>query len=54
MRDTAQIEEFYEDLTRTIERLRSEASILLIGGDFNSRIGQMREEDAEIMGRYTK
>ena len=52
--DTAQIEEFYEDLTRTIERLRSEASILLIGGDFNSKIGQMREEDVEIMGRYTK
>ena len=27
---------------------------ILIGGDFNSSIGQIREEDAKIMGRYTK
>ena len=28
--------------------------MVFVAGDFNSRIGQKREEDSEIMGVYTK
>ena len=52
--DTAEVEEFYAQLKQIVEREKARASILLVCGDFNSRIGQQREEDSEIMGRYTK
>ena len=52
--DTSEVEEFYAQLKQIVEREKARASILLVCGDFNSRIGQQREEDSEIMGRYTK
>ena len=52
--DVAEIEEFYELLAVHVKEHKSKASLLFVGGDFNSKIGQMKEEDDEIMGRFTK
>ena len=41
--DTAEVEEFYAQLKQIVEREKARASILLVCGDFNSRIGQQRE-----------
>lgn len=52
--DISEVEEFYEELARIIEEYKQKAAYLLVGGDFNSKIGQKREEDGEIMGKFTK
>jgi len=52
--DTAEVEEFFSQLTQVVQREKTRASILVVGGDLNAKIGQMKEEDVEIMGRYTK
>ena len=52
--DTAEVAEFFEQLTQVVVREKPRAAILVVGGDLNAKIGQMKEEDVEIMGRYTK
>ena len=53
-RDMAAVEGFYEELKRTVEKWKLKAAMVLVSGDFNSRIGQRKEEDSKIMGVYTK
>jgi exonuclease III len=53
-RDMTEVEDFYEELKQVVEKWKPKASMVFVAGDFNSRIGQKKEEDSEIMGVYTK
>ncbi|KAF2896813.1 hypothetical protein ILUMI_09361 [Ignelater luminosus] len=43
---------FYEDLEKVLLKLQSKSDNIIVMGDFNSKIGQRKEEDGHIMGRY--
>ena len=53
-RGTEEVEQFYDQLKQAIKKWKKKAAILLIGGDFNSKLGQRGEDEEELMGIHTK
>ena len=50
--DTTELEAFYNQVQEFTELYKKKASILIVAGDFNSKLGQRTEEDHDIMGKH--
>ena len=46
--------EFYTDLSTTIQDVKRNSCLMMIGGDFNAKIGKQPEDDELCMGRFSR
>uniref|UniRef100_A0A0G4HND0 Endonuclease/exonuclease/phosphatase domain-containing protein n=1 Tax=Chromera velia CCMP2878 TaxID=1169474 RepID=A0A0G4HND0_9ALVE len=51
--DDAEALEFYADLREAIKNI-SKGNLVMVGGDFNARVGTNNEETAAVLGRHTE
>ena len=46
--------EFYTDLSTTMQEVKKKSCLVLIGGDFNAKIGKQPERDEMCVGRFSR
>ena len=51
-----EVEQFYDDLKKTVARKKRSSAIVIVAGDYNAVIGQRKDTETEkkIMGKHTK
>uniref|UniRef100_A0A0G4HGF0 Endonuclease/exonuclease/phosphatase domain-containing protein n=1 Tax=Chromera velia CCMP2878 TaxID=1169474 RepID=A0A0G4HGF0_9ALVE len=47
-----EVAEFYRDLGEAVRKVPN-GNLVIIGGDFNARVGGKNEETAAVLGRFT-